>query len=87
MFTHRVPWCIYILIIIIPFYIARNFKLLDELDEAEKGSKGGADISLGRLWVLELLRSEYALYLLKYGLYVNTPPSILIRCLYGFVLP
>lgn len=26
---------------------ARNFKLLDELDEAEKSSKGGADISLG----------------------------------------
>ena len=26
---------------------ARNFKLLDELEEAEKGSKGAADISLG----------------------------------------
>lgn len=26
---------------------ARNFKLLDELEEAEKSAKGGADISLG----------------------------------------
>ena len=26
---------------------ARNFKLLDELESAEKSSKGGADISLG----------------------------------------
>ena len=30
-----------------PTSIARNFKLLDELDDAEKSSKGGADISLG----------------------------------------
>lgn len=27
--------------------VPRNFKLLDELEEAEKSSKGGADISLG----------------------------------------
>lgn len=27
--------------------VPRNFKLLDELEEAEKGAKGGADISLG----------------------------------------
>jgi ubiquitin-conjugating enzyme E2 variant len=27
--------------------IPRNFKLLEELDEAEKSSKGGADVSLG----------------------------------------
>jgi hypothetical protein len=26
---------------------ARNFKLLDELEDAEKSAKGGADISLG----------------------------------------
>lgn len=28
-------------------FAARNFKLLDELEEAEKSTKGGADISLG----------------------------------------
>jgi hypothetical protein len=27
---------------------ARNFKLLDELEDAEKSTKGGADVSLGR---------------------------------------
>ena len=27
--------------------VPRNFKLLDELEEAEKSSKGGADVSLG----------------------------------------
>ena len=27
--------------------VPRNFKLLDELEEAEKSAKGGADISLG----------------------------------------
>ena len=28
-------------------FAARNFKLLDELEEAEKSTKSGADISLG----------------------------------------
>jgi hypothetical protein len=28
-------------------FTARNFKLLDELEDAEKSNKGGADISLG----------------------------------------
>jgi ubiquitin-conjugating enzyme E2 variant len=27
--------------------VPRNFKLLDELDEAERSTKGGADVSLG----------------------------------------
>jgi ubiquitin-conjugating enzyme E2 variant len=30
-----------------PHRAARNFKLLDELEDAEKSAKGGADISLG----------------------------------------
>lgn len=30
-----------------PLLTARNFKLLDELEDAEKSAKGGADISLG----------------------------------------
>ena len=30
-----------------PVRAARNFKLLDELEDAEKSAKGGADVSLG----------------------------------------
>jgi len=31
----------------LPVRAARNFKLLDELEDAEKSAKGGADVSLG----------------------------------------
>ncbi len=40
--------CSYCFIRIVYYFVARNFKLLDELEEAEKGSKGGADVSLGK---------------------------------------
>jgi ubiquitin-conjugating enzyme E2 variant len=38
---------------------ARNFKLLDELEEAEKGSKSAADISLGLMRADDMTMSDW----------------------------